>query len=297
MRRMLLGLAFTLWLAPALSADPPFLWELQGAKARHYLIGSVHLLPDSAYPLHPLLDRAYLRTSALVLETDLAAVAAPKAQRRMLIAGRGTQPIAEEIGAALHERLQSQLARLELPQNLCDDFKPWLCALNLSVLAFQRAGMRADLGLDAHFFNRALKDDRALSWLEEPRTQILLFADMDRSMSLGFLTSVVDELESPEMGPEALIAHWRDNDHAGLTRLVAQMHKQYPALHARILADRNRAWMPQLKRLLASETPQLIVVGAAHFVGPEGLLALLAQEDLHPVPVKDAPAERRAALR
>jgi len=36
--------------------------------------------------------------------------------------------------------------------------------------------------------------------------------------------------------------------------------------------------MPQLEKCLARTTPCLVVVGAAHVVGPDGLLALLRRK-------------------
>lgn len=285
-----LVLALPWW--PAQAADAPFLWEVQGAEATHYLMGSVHLLPPSAYPLHPALEQAYAATTGLVLETDLSAVGAPKAQRRMLAAGRAVRPIAEEIGPELHERLQARIASLQVNESLCEELKPWFCALSISVLAFQRAGMSPDRGLDAHFYRRALDDGRPLLWLEAPEQQIALFADMTPQMGLHFLHSAIEELESPQRGPEALIRYWQENDLEGMAGLVAEMHEDHPELHARVLADRNRAWLPRLTTLFKAKEPQLVIVGAAHFVGPDGLLVLLPQHGVRLVAVKDGPPEK-----
>ena len=43
-----------------------------------------------------------------------------------------------------------------------------------------------------------------------------------------------------------------------------------------LLSNRNRAWMEQIPKMLA-DAPTLVVVGAAHLVGDEGLLSLLRQ--------------------
>lgn len=49
-----------------------------------------------------------------------------------------------------------------------------------------------------------------------------------------------------------------------------------PEEDAMLLSDRNRAWMEQMPKMLA-DAPTLVVVGAAHLVGDEGLLSLLRQ--------------------
>ena len=43
-----------------------------------------------------------------------------------------------------------------------------------------------------------------------------------------------------------------------------------------LLSDRNRAWMEQMPKMFA-DASTLVVVGAAHLVGDEGLLSLLRQ--------------------
>jgi uncharacterized protein YbaP (TraB family) len=48
-----------------------------------------------------------------------------------------------------------------------------------------------------------------------------------------------------------------------------------PVAYASLIAERNRNWMPQLDACLKRSAPCLVIVGAAHIVGPDGLLALL----------------------
>jgi uncharacterized protein YbaP (TraB family) len=42
-----------------------------------------------------------------------------------------------------------------------------------------------------------------------------------------------------------------------------------------MLVDRNKNWMPKIDQLLSRNGHSLVVVGAAHLVGPDGLLAML----------------------
>jgi uncharacterized protein YbaP (TraB family) len=50
-----------------------------------------------------------------------------------------------------------------------------------------------------------------------------------------------------------------------------------PAAYNSLITERNRNWMPQLDACLKRSTPCFVIVGAAHIVGPQGLLALLRQ--------------------
>ena len=46
-------------------------------------------------------------------------------------------------------------------------------------------------------------------------------------------------------------------------------------MYERLLVNRNRNWLPRLDALLTRNGRAFVVVGAAHLVGPDGLLAML----------------------
>ena len=85
--------------------------------------------------------------------------------------------------------------------------------------------------------------------------------------------------------PEELLRVWRAGDLDALDDVVRELRKRYPELYARILADRTRAWVAPLAERLKQDTPMLVVVGAAHLPGADGLLALLKAEGLEAKPV------------
>lgn len=267
-------------------ADAPFLWRVEGPQATHYLMGSVHLLPDSAYPLPAALEQAYAQTAGLVLETDLAALEAPDVQARMLRAGVSQAGLQHEIGDALYARVRRHAQASELAPSVCDRFRAWFCALTLGLIEFQRAGMLAGSGLDQHFYARAQGDHRPLQWLETPQAQLDLFAGMSPAMGQRFLESSLEDLGRADLKPESLIRIWRTNDVDALSALIDDSARQFPETHVRLLAGRNRAWMATLLPLLNGRQAQLVVVGAAHLVGRDSLLRQLRERGLDPQPVR-----------
>ncbi|TDU28639.1 hypothetical protein DFR24_3014 [Panacagrimonas perspica] len=275
LRLVALMLALCAGGAQAAAVDAPFLWKVQGPKAVHYLMGSVHLLPASAYPLPPALDAAYAQTRALVLETDPGSLETPQMQTQMLQAGLSAGGLGKEIDAALYARVREQAQKSELPTSACDRFKAWLCGLTLTLVEFQRSGMNPELGLDLHFHHRAQADGRAVSWLETPESQLAVFAGMTAAMSAEFLASSLDDLSEPGWRPESMVDMWRDNDTAKLGGLIDDTRKEFPDTYARLLGDRNRAWVDTLVEKLNGATPQLVVVGAGHLVGKGSVVELL----------------------
>ena len=258
------------------ASDAPFLWEIQGAKARHYLMGSVHLLPASTQPLPAALTNAYAKATGIAFESDLATLADPKSQMTMLNAAAAPDGLQPLVSKEIYQRLQKSAQAIDMPMaSTCDPYKAWFCAMTMEIFAFQQANFQAEYGLDQFFFSRALQDGKPIRWLEEPQKQIDLFANMPDKVAEQFLVATLDEQDDPAQSPDGLLRMWRNGDVAELEKITHEMKVHQPQAYARLLSDRNRAWMPNLEKILASDSTQLIVVGAAHTVGPDGLVAML----------------------
>lgn len=298
---MMRALGLTLWLvaglgpvaaeapvAPVEVASPaPFLWEIEGPVARHALLGAVHLLPPASRPLPPALDAAYAASRVLVVETDLEALATPAMQGRMLGAAREDRPggLEARIGKSLYRRLQARAATLGMPTPVCADWRAWFCALALQLQPLQQAGFSVDFGIDQHYYSRAKEDGRAVVALETPEFQLELFTGMSEALSKQMLAATLDEAGYESQSPAELLRVWRSGDVAALEQVLRDMRKRYPELYARILAERNRAWIAPLAERMRQGEPLLVVVGAAHLPGPDGLIALLKARGFEAKPV------------
>jgi len=272
--------------APPL-ADAPFLWEVQGPAARHFLLGSVHLLPPSARPLPVALDAAYAASKALVVETDLEALGSPEMQGRMLGAAREDRAggLRGRIGKSLYKKLQARASALGMPTPVCAELRAWFCALALELYPLQQAGFSIEYGIDRHYFALAREDGRPVISLETPDFQVGLFALMPEALSKQMLAATLDEATYESQTPDELHRMWRTGDVVALEQLIRDMRRRYPKLYARILADRTRAWAAPLADRMKQDVPLLVVVGAAHLPGPDGLLVLLKARGLEAKPV------------
>lgn len=307
------ALGFALWLvagvapvaaeAPAAPASPaPFLWQIEGPAARHHLLGAVHVLPPASRPLPPALDAAYAESRVVVVETDLEALATPAMQGRMLGAAREDRPggLEGRIGKPLYRRLQARAATLGMPTPVCADLRAWFCALALQLHPLQQAGFSVDFGIDQHYYARAREDGRAVVALETAEFQLDLFMGMSEALSKQMLAATLDEAGYESQAPAELLRVWRSGDVAALEQMLRDLRRRYPELYARILAERNRAWVAPLAERMRQGEPLLVVVGAAHLPGPDGLIALLKARGLEAKPVtammETLPAEAPAAV-
>ena len=254
-----------------------FLWKVSKGPSVVYLVGSVHLLTQDFYPLSAALEQAFADSNLLVEEADLGELTAPQSQLQMLSRGMlpPGQTLDKVVSPVAFEHVSKRAAELGMPIEPLKRFRPWLLALTLSALEWQKAGFDADLGLDKHFYDLARKGNKSVQGLETAEFQISLFDGIPPAQQEQLLTSTLDELDSEISNVTKVAQAWKAGDAPSIEAVVLQDVKKDPDLYQRIIADRYRSWLPKLEALFSRPGHAFIVVGAAHLVGPDGLLALL----------------------
>ena len=269
--------------AAAASAQGPsgrgarsFLWKVQAGDRVMYLAGSVHALTADVYPLNPAFERAFVASDMLVEEIDLdrgdIATLGPTLLAKGVYQDGRTfdSAVSPETAALVAQRLKPPM----VPE-LIRPMKPWMVMLMLTVMQMQDAGLDANLGLDRYFYDKAKEAGKTIVGLETAESQIDRFDTMPDSLQEQLLRSALDELDSQGKELNAILAAWQRGEAAALDETLLGAFKKYPAAYQSLIVERNNNWMPQIEQCLARPTPCLVVVGAAHLVGTDGLLAML----------------------
>src|SRR4029453_14675531 len=149
-------------------------------------------------------------------------------------------------------------------------FKPWMLAIALQGLELQKAGYDPELGLDKYFYDQAKTAGKSVQGLETADYQISVFDGMTMEQQDRMLAQTLKELETELSSVGKLAAAWKIGDAATAERIVQAELKSEPLLYQRLLVDRNRNWLPKIEALFARRGRALVVVGAAHLVGPDG---------------------------
>lgn len=282
-------LCLTLLLAGCASAQPPTpaMWRVSDADNSLYLLGSFHLLKPDDYPLSPAVQAAFADAEALLFELppqEMASPATAMAMTRAALRADG-KTLAAEIGPEMSAKLDAwaaanadALAKSGLSAPLLQRFEPWFVALLISNIEMAKLGLDPALGLDAHFVAEAAKAGKPGAGLETGAQQIALLDGMGADEQRQLLRESLAEAIDAKVRTEALHAAWRRGDDRYLWREMAlEMRREYPALYKRINVARNDAWLVPLEaRLRAPGTDDtLVVVGALHLVGEDGVVAKL----------------------
>ena len=259
------------------TATRSFMWKATRQQGAVYLVGSVHMLTKDFYPLAAPIEAGFKDSDLLVEEVDLAEMLAPDQQfsllaRGMLPAGQRLDKVVSPATMAL---VNARVGSLGMPASALQQFKPWFLAMTLMAVEWEKAGFDAALGLDKHFYDRAQTEGKAVQGLETTEYQISRFDGMAMPQQDRFLAESLKDLDAEKASVQKIADAWKAGDLPTLERLVLQDVKDDPFMYQRLLVERNRNWLPKIEALFARPGRAFIVVGAAHLVGPDGLIAML----------------------
>jgi uncharacterized protein YbaP (TraB family) len=255
-----------------------FAWKATGKNGGVvYLVGSIHVLTPDFYPLNPALEAAFKESDLVVEEVDMAEMLDPSAQLRVLSRGMlpGDQSLDKLISPATMALVRKVTGDLGAAGQPLMRFKPWMLAIALQGLELQKAGYDPELGLDKHFYDQAKASGKAVQGLETADYQISVFDGMTMDQQERLLAQTLKELETELASVGKLADAWKSGDVPTVERIVQSELKAEPQMYQRLLVDRNKAWLPKIEALFNRGGHALVVVGAAHLVGADGVVAML----------------------
>jgi len=277
---VLAALAVMVWASPVRTQAPErhFLWKVTaptGAEA--YLLGSVHALTRSFYPLSPVIEQAFAGSRVLVEEVDLDEMANPATM--LSLAGQAMLPADQSLESLLskdtYAAVVARAGKHGVPMAMVQRMKPWMAAVTLTAAELTRAGFEASNGIDQHFFNRAKAAGMPRRALETVAYQFDRLDGLSAELQDASLRAMLADIDTQAANIEELAQAWRAGNTAVLERLLHEGFSEAPMLAERLLLERNRNWVPAVERCLTEQSRCFIVVGAAHLVGPGSLVELL----------------------
>jgi uncharacterized protein len=260
-------------------------WEVKGKHNTVYLLGSVHMLKtaDSALPSEAM--RAYAASKVLVMELDLNGAGAES----LLESGaeletlREGHTLAEAVGPQLYAKLLARAQPLGLEPEIISHFQPWFAALMVQQLELAKSGFDAAAGVDEQFALMAQADQKPIIGLETIDEQLGFFAHLSLEQQRQFLRSTLQDSDTAESESNAVVSAWQRGDTVKLEQLLREGSKDSPELYRLLTTERNRRWLPKITQLLNADVNYLVIVGALHLIGHDGVVELLQRQGFTPV--------------
>lgn len=266
----------------------PLLWKVSDIDNELYLLGSFHLLKSDDYPLSPEIGEALADAEEVVFEVSPAEMGSPELGLKMGQAAARTngKPLEADLPPATAQQLDQWatenaevLRTMGIPQpRLLQVFDAWFVSLTVSIVEMTKIGLDPKLGLDLHIAGKASEAKKKTDGLELGSEQIAFFEGMSASEQLQMLDESLSMTGDGVKETAELHRAWRNGDVETLLRVMnLEMRKEYPQLYKRLLVARNDAWVPKLERRLKQDSTDdtLVVVGAAHLLGEDGVVEKL----------------------
>jgi len=270
-------LSASVFLFSSISYAQTSLWQISHDDKVLYLGGTIHMLRSSDYPLPVEYDAVYKQADRLVFETDIAGLGDPTVRQKMqqAVMYPAGNTLRQKLSPDVYQQVAERWQQSGFPLPVLDTLKPAGVVMTLTLAQLRSNGVDAE-GLDQHYYQRADNDRKPVEGLETVNQQISFLAAMGEGNEDEFLLQTLEELELSEEYMQKLIKSWRSGDRAALEKLiVTDMRVEFPGIYQSLLVQRNNAWLPQIKRMLSNRSVELVLVGAGHLVGPDGLLQQL----------------------
>ncbi len=262
--------------ATAGADEDGLVWAIEGEQNTVYLVGSIHLLRQSDYPLPPSINVAYEDAEKLLMELDMDDMDQLAMARIMMEAGRA--PEGQTLTSLLgddYESASEKAGLINLDLKRLDALQPWLVAMTVTQMAMMSEGFDPMAGVEMHITRRAGQDQKPIEGLETLEEQIGALSGMDMEDQIDFLLVTLDEMEKVSEGVESLVGAWRDGDIETMVNdLIAPMNENEDVYDA-MLTNRNRNWIETIEAQLEGEDDVMILVGAAHLVGDDSVNDML----------------------
>jgi uncharacterized protein YbaP (TraB family) len=256
------------------------LWKVQGKRNTVYLLGSIHLLKKENYPLPVPMESAFTNCAVVVFETDLSATEDLTVAMSLMSKGQlpEGQTLKDILSPEVYQNFTNHASQSPMPVEMLARFTPGMAATTIEGLEMMKFGFDPELGLDVHFYKLAKKDGKQIVPLESIDFQLGLLNGLSREEGDWFMKQTLKDLDNVKTDSADMVNYWQTGESDKLAQMLDKGLKESAAIYKRLVTDRNRNWIPKIEELARGDKNAIIIVGAGHLVGKEGLAELLKKD-------------------
>lgn len=272
---------FILFIFPAVCFSETSLWKISKNGNELYLGGTIHVLKKEDYPLPVEFSKAFKKSDKLVFETNIEMTKTPEFAQKMtkMLTFPAGKSLKDAISEKTFNKLKKYLADKNIPIDSLLNFKPSMVVLVITVIELKKMGMM-DIGVDEYFHNKAKQAGKTTEYFETVDEQLDFIRTMGQGNEDAMLLSSIDDMGRMEITMNEIKSAWLNGDEnkmidVGLTEMI----RDYPGIYQSLLVKRNNNWMPHIERMMSDRKVEMVLVGALHLVGKDGLLQQLRNKD------------------
>ena len=277
---LLCVLAFAAWGDD--DGHPVTLWRADGSSNSVYILGSIHMLREKDHPLPGIIDEVYADAEIIVMELDMDDLDPAYTQAAFNNAGvmsDGTT-LRDLMGDTAYAEAEEAAAVVDIPLEMLAQSEPWLAALTVELMLLYRIGFDPLLGIEMTMTTRATQDGKPIEGLETVDEQLSFLDGLPLAAQREMLLQALAEGAALSESIDELINAWRHGDTTTLEEGLLSSIGEQSVLSDALVTNRNRRWAETIATWLDDDRDYLVVVGALHLVGDEGVPNLLANKGI-----------------
>ena len=254
------------------SGSKHFLWRVTNAPQPFYILGSVHSLRASDYPLGREVDQAIGQCKRFVFEYDNYHTDQRVWSKKMNDAQHFPAGVTlkQKVRRETYAYVQ-KIAKIRASEY--NDTKPWAIAFFMMSHPYYY-NVYGYWGVESYVMRKAgaLADFGGLETVDEHIHVLSDMKDIEGEVFLlqAFVYSDRDAANFPKE-----IAAYKTGDTQGLAAFDAQKDREAPFITWRLIDHRNAQWIPRIEQEMKLGKPTMIVVGARHLCGAHNVIAML----------------------
>jgi uncharacterized protein YbaP (TraB family) len=143
--------------------------------------------------------------------------------------------------------------------------------MTIELMMLSRVGFNPALGIEMYMLTKATRDGKTVDRLETVEEQIQFLDSMSLPAQREMLISTLNDSARLAGMMDELIDAWRHGDIVTLESDMLEDMQKHVELNKALVTDRNGRWVAQIENLLKDDKDYLIIVGALHLVGQDGV--------------------------
>ena len=278
--------------------DPSNVWLVESDTTSLYLIGSIHVLKPTMFPLPWVYDDAYAKADQIAAELNILLMTDPQRQaalQNLALTDEKAQKknMPRDTKRALKRFVKSQGATIDPFYRLL----PIITATQIDLLTTAALGYTGNAGFETHYARRASADGKPIIELEDPVEAMSVLTNLPMDIQYAALSDTLNNIEGSAEVYAQTLQLWIQSDAEALYDFSVGLLRRVPELQGferAFLDDRNHTMATSLLPLLKSDKVTTAMVGAAHLGGEQGILNLLRAQGYQPVQLNMAGQPYRA---
>lgn len=256
-----------------------WMWEVSDGQNTIYMVGSVHMATKKMYPLPPYMLKAFHEADELEVEFD---VNKAMGEATQLLAQEGIYTNGDSLWKHVDAKTKADLTKYAKKNSMeLDEFalmKPWLAFAVVSIPPSMKSAMNAPEGIDVYFLNHA--GSKKIVNVESLEFQLKMLSSIPIKQQVELLDyTVTQPTGTGSDGTKEIESAWIAGDTKPIESELSGSEKTYPkdlmSVERSMLEDRNPHMADVAEKCLKSGKKCFFVVGCAHYLGPDGIVAIL----------------------